>query len=165
MCRIHTCPFWFALAVVSVHPIYTGSSIKATMVWTVINVLLTVLTAETCKDGCCLFTQHALALFFVFYSLLIQLVERWCSNIQSFYFFCVMHICWNISTLYTFQIAVSLNKGIQCLWNPLLHTKSAVNGLVVDRFHFLGRMAVPGLKSETAETAESTDNNHSFLWL
>lgn len=58
MSRIHTCPLWFALAVISVHPIYTGSSIKASMVWTIINVLLTVLTTETYKGRCCLFPQH-----------------------------------------------------------------------------------------------------------
>lgn len=59
MCRIRTGPFRFALAVIGVHPIYASSSIKATMVWTVVDVLLTVLAAETCEDGCYFFTQHA----------------------------------------------------------------------------------------------------------
>lgn len=97
-------------------------------------------------------------------SLFIRLVEgkeRLNSNIQRFHSL----LCWMLNIAGSFQIPVSFNKGIQCLWNPLLHTKSVVNGLVVDRFLFLGTMAVPGLKSETPATAESTDNNHSFLWL
>lgn len=46
-----TGPFRFALAVIGVHPIYASSSIKATMVWTVVDVLLTVLAAETWQTG------------------------------------------------------------------------------------------------------------------
>lgn len=46
-----TCPLWLALAVIGVHSIHTGSSIKATMVWTVINVLFAVLTTEAWQTG------------------------------------------------------------------------------------------------------------------
>lgn len=46
-----TCPLWLALAIVGVHSIHTGPSVKAAMVWTVINVLLAVLTTKAWQTG------------------------------------------------------------------------------------------------------------------
>lgn len=40
------CVMWWALAVVGVHPVHTHTTILAVVTWTVINVVLTMLTCE-----------------------------------------------------------------------------------------------------------------------
>lgn len=46
-----TCPLWFALAIVGVHSIHTGPSIKAAMIWTIIDVFFAVLPTKTWQTG------------------------------------------------------------------------------------------------------------------
>lgn len=41
------CVMWWALAVVGVHPVHTHTTILAVVTWTVIDVVLTMLTCET----------------------------------------------------------------------------------------------------------------------
>lgn len=41
------CVMWWALAVVGVHPVHTHTTILAVVTWTVIDVVLTMMTCET----------------------------------------------------------------------------------------------------------------------
>lgn len=41
-----SCPFWWALAIVCIHPINTYSSIHTLVTWTVVHVILTVVSLK-----------------------------------------------------------------------------------------------------------------------
>lgn len=49
LCTVLTSPLWRALTVISVDAIHTGSSIGTLMIWTVVDVVLTVSSIETWK--------------------------------------------------------------------------------------------------------------------
>lgn len=53
-----TCEFWFALAVIGVNPVHTGSSIVTLVSWTVVNVSVTVLTRETWRGQDIMLNTH-----------------------------------------------------------------------------------------------------------
>lgn len=42
-----SCPFWWALAIVGINSIYTYSSIHTLVTWTVIHIVLTVVSLES----------------------------------------------------------------------------------------------------------------------